>query len=150
MDERIMNKVERNIIEFQEVHKWFGGIHAVNEVSFSVQTGEIHGLVGENGAGKSTLIKITGGIYKSDGGKIVFDDETVSLRDPRHSEELGIRIVHQEVPICLNLTVAENIFLDPFPPSKGVFVDRKFMIQKSGEILERLDSFRDYIFVLGC
>ena len=138
MDERITNKVERNIIEFHEVHKWFGGIHAVNEVSFSVQTGEIHGLVGENGAGKSTLIKITGGIYKSDGGKIVFDDETVSLRDPRHSEELGIRIVHQEVPICLNLTVAENIFLDPFPPSKGVFVDRKFMIQKSGEILERL------------
>jgi len=133
-----MSNAQRELISFHEIHKWFGGVYAVKGVSFSLRQGEIHGLVGENGAGKSTLIKICGGIYKPDSGRIIFDGETVSFRNPRHSEELGIRIVHQEVPICLNLTVAENIFLDPFPPSRGVFVDRKFMNRKSSEILQRL------------
>jgi ABC-type sugar transport system ATPase subunit len=135
----MQNSNEGNkIISFHEISKSFGGVHAVNKVSFDVIAGEVHGLVGENGAGKSTLVKIIGGVYQLDGGKIVYDGNMVSFHDPKHSEELGIRVVHQEVPICLNLTVAESIFLAPFPPRKGIFVDRKAMVRISEEILKRL------------
>jgi ABC-type sugar transport system ATPase subunit len=137
-DNMINSKEVKKIISFHEISKNFGGIHAVNKISFNVLVGEVHGLVGENGAGKSTLVKIIGGVYPPDGGEIVYDGETVSFHDPKHSEELGIRVVHQEVPICLNLTVAESIFLTPFPPRKGIFVDRKSMVRISEEILKRL------------
>lgn len=135
----MINNEVKKIIAFYEIRKSFGSIDAVKGVSFDVLVGEVHGLVGENGAGKSTLVKIIGGIHQPDGGKIVYNGETLSFHGPKHSEELGIRIVYQEVPICLNLTVAESIFLAPFPPSKGIFVDRKSMIRISKEILERLE-----------
>ncbi|MCP4403439.1 MAG: sugar ABC transporter ATP-binding protein [bacterium] len=134
----MMNSSQKNTIEFQGIHKRFGGIHAVKDVSFGVRYGEVHGLVGENGAGKSTLVKIIGGIHQPDDGRIIFNGERVSFRDPKQSEGVGIRIVHQEVPICLNLTVAENIFLDPFPPSKGIFIDRASMTRTAQQILDRL------------
>ena len=134
-----MSGPNHELLVFQDIHKSFGGVHALKGVSFSVQVGETHGLVGENGAGKSTLIKIAGGVYRSDAGNILFDDQRVMFHSPRDSERLGIRIVHQEVPICLNLTVAENIFLDPLPPRRGgMFLDRQLMNRESVEILNRL------------
>ncbi len=133
-----MGKPYRDLLVFQNVHKSFGGVHALKGVSFAVKEGEIHGLVGENGAGKSTLAKIIGGVHRSDSGFITFNEQGVSLHSPRDSEQLGIRIVHQDVPICLNLTVAENIFLNPSPPSRGVFLDRSLMSKESIGILNRL------------
>ena len=129
---------ETQVLAFEGVDKSFGGVHALKNVSFGVLAGEVHGLVGENGAGKSTLIKVTGGVYRPDAGRILLDGQSVSFHGPRDSEAQGIRIVHQEVPICLNLTVAENIFLHPSPPKRGVLLDRKEMNRRSGALLKRL------------
>jgi len=126
------------VLAFEGVDKSFGGVHALKDVSFSVLASEVHGLVGENGAGKSTLIKVTGGVHRPDAGRILLEGEPVSFHGPRDSEAKGIRIVHQEVPICLNLTVAENIFLDPSPPRRGMLLDRKEMTRRSAALLERL------------
>jgi ABC-type sugar transport system ATPase subunit len=133
-----MTEPNEHLLVFQGIHKSFGGVHALKGVSFFVRSGEIHGLVGENGAGKSTLVKITGGVYRSDAGDVVFDGRRAVFHSPRDSEVLGIRIVHQEVPICLNLTVAENIFLDPKPPRRGILLDRKVMNRESVRILNLL------------
>jgi ribose transport system ATP-binding protein len=134
----MINEAGQGLIVFHDIQKSFGGVHALKGVSFAVRRGEIHGLVGENGAGKSTLIKIAGGVHHTDGGSIFFDGREEVFHNPRDSERLGIRIVHQEVPICLNLTVAENIFLDSSPPHRGIFIDRKSMNRESVEILHRL------------
>jgi len=133
-----MSKPNNSLLVFQGIHKSFGGVHALKGVSFAIRKDEIHGLVGENGAGKSTLVKITGGVYRSDAGQILFDARRAVFHSPRDSEVLGIRIVHQEVPICLNLTVAENIFLDPKPPRRGILLDRKVMNRESVKILNLL------------
>ncbi len=128
----------KRLVEYRGMTKSFGGVHALRDVSFSIDTHEIHGLIGENGAGKSTLIKITGGVYGPDAGQIIFDGQRAVCHKPRDAEQLGIRIVHQEVPICANLTIAENIFLDPVPPHRGPFLDRPQMVRRSREILRRL------------
>jgi ribose transport system ATP-binding protein len=127
-----------SLLVYEGINKSFGGVHALKSVSFHVQGGEIHGLVGENGAGKSTLIKITGGVYRPDAGTVLLEGQPISFHSPRDSERQGIRIVHQEVPVCFNLTVAENIFLDPKPPRHGILLDRRQMNRESVKILARL------------
>ncbi|MBN1859061.1 sugar ABC transporter ATP-binding protein [Candidatus Bipolaricaulota bacterium] len=129
---------KRRLMEYRGMSKSFGGVHALRDVSFSIDTHEIHGLIGENGAGKSTLIKVTGGVYSPDTGQMIFDGQPAVCHGPRDAEKLGIQIVHQEVPICENLTVAENIFLDPAPPHRGPLLDRAEMIRRSAETLRRL------------
>ena len=126
------------LLVYEAIQKSFGGVHALKGVSFEIRPREVHGLVGENGAGKSTLVKVTGGVYRSDAGRILLDGRPVAFHNPRDSEDKGIRIVHQEVPICLNLTVAENIFLDPSPPRRGILLDRSQMNRRSVALLERL------------
>jgi len=126
------------LLVYRGVDKSFGGVHALKRVSFGILAGETHGLVGENGAGKSTLIKVTGGVYPPDSGRILLNGHPATFHSPRDSEAQGIRIVHQEVPICLNLTVAENIFLDPSPPKRGLLLDRKQMNRRSVALLKRL------------
>jgi len=133
----------RELLAFEGISKAFGGVQALREVTFSIDTGEIHGLVGENGAGKSTLIKVCGGIHRADRGKITMDSHLVHLRNPREAEDAGIRTVHQEVPICLSLTIAENIFLDPNPPCRGVFLARREMNRRASEALARLGVVLD-------
>lgn len=126
------------LLVYEGISKSFGGVHALKGVSFEISAGEVHGLVGENGAGKSTLIKITGGVYRPDAGRALLERQPVSFHSPRDSELAGIRIVHQEIPICLNLSVAENIFLDPSPPRRGILLDRRRMNRRSVELLKRL------------
>lgn len=128
-----------NIIEFKNISKHFGGTTALDQVTFEVEKGSVVGLVGENGAGKSTLVKITGGVLSPDEGKIVYDGQEISIDSPKNAEEIGISIVHQELPICENLTVAQNIFLGADLPGKGMFPDRKYMYNKSLELFEQLD-----------
>jgi len=129
---------ENRLLVYEDIEKSFGGVHALKGVSFEIRPSEVHGLVGENGAGKSTLVKVTGGVHRSDAGRILLNGRAVTFHNPRDSEAEGIRIVHQEVPICLNLTVAENIFLDPSPPRRGILLDRRQMNRRSVALLQRL------------
>lgn len=104
--------MENNVlISYQSISKRFGGVQALDDVSFSVNRGQIHGLIGENGAGKSTLIKITGGIYIRDSGQILWEGNPIEVHSPLEAERHGISIVHQEIPLCNNLTVTQNVFL---------------------------------------
>lgn len=99
------------LIQYQSISKRFGGVQALDDVSFAVKKGDIHGLIGENGAGKSTLIKITGGIYRKDSGQVIWEGNPLEVNSPVEAERHGISIVHQEIPLCNNLTVAQNVFL---------------------------------------
>src|SRR5580658_1035397 len=96
---------------FEKVTKRFGGVTALNEVSFSIRGGNIHALVGENGAGKSTLVKCLVGVHRVDSGRIVFDGRPIAPQTSGDARALGIDIVFQEIELAPNLTVAESIFL---------------------------------------
>jgi ABC-type sugar transport system ATPase subunit len=99
------------IIEFRGIRKSFPGVRALDEVSFSIERGEIHAVVGENGAGKSTLMNILGGRYHPDAGEILFDGNRVRIQSEFEALKLGIGVVYQELRLCPNLTVTENLFL---------------------------------------
>ena len=91
--------------------KRFGGLVAVDSVSFDVRPGEVIGLVGDNGAGKSTFIKMISGVYQPDGGEIYFDGKKVSFIDPRDARDLVIETIYQDLALAENLDVGSNIFL---------------------------------------
>jgi len=111
---------ERPILEMVGVSKAFGGIHALRDVDFDLVEGEIHGLVGENGAGKSTLMKLIAGVYHGFDGEMRVNGQTVHLRSPRDALAAGIGMVHQELSIVPDLTVAENVFLGAQPTVGGM------------------------------
>lgn len=104
-----------NIVKMSGISKSFPGVVALDDVDFTLQVGEIHALMGENGAGKSTLIKILTGVEQPDQGTIELDGKPVQVRSPQHSQELGISTVYQEVNLCTNISVAENIMLGHEP-----------------------------------
>ena len=128
-----------NIIEFYNITKRFGGTVALDDVSFEVKRGLITGLVGENGSGKSTLINICHGVHKPDTGYIIYNGQKTIISHTAHAEELGISVVHQEIPICRTLNIASNIFLGPEIPGKMGFPDWNFMIEKTKELFKRLN-----------
>lgn len=124
------------LISYQSISKRFGGVQALDDVSFSIRRGDIHGLIGENGAGKSTLIKITGGIYRKDQGQILWEGKPLEVNSPAEAERHGISIVHQEIPLCGNLTVTQNVFL-------GRLITNRFGQPKWDEMEERtVELFR--------
>ena len=100
-----------SIIEFRNITKIFGAVTALEDVSFNIQEGSIHAIVGENGAGKSTLMNILGGEYMPDGGEIVYRGNPVRIDSPHAAHALGVAVVYQEFRLCPNLTVTENLFL---------------------------------------
>jgi simple sugar transport system ATP-binding protein len=104
-----------NVVSMTGIAKFFPGVVALEDVDFSLRRGEIHALMGENGAGKSTLIKVLTGVEHPDKGAIELDGKPVQVRSPQHSQELGISTVYQEVNLCTNITVAENIMLGREP-----------------------------------
>ncbi|MCI8591464.1 MAG: sugar ABC transporter ATP-binding protein [Lachnospiraceae bacterium] len=124
------------IIEFKNITKRFGGTVALNNVSFSVEEGEVHCLCGENGAGKSTLINLCGGVFTPTEGEIWVGGRPEQINSIRKSEKLGFSIVHQEIPLCLNMSIAHNIFLGSKEAVKGVFLDEKHMNEKTRELLD--------------
>jgi len=93
------------------VCKSFPGVRALHDVGFALRKGEIHALMGENGAGKSTLIKVMTGVYEKDAGRIEVDGKPVHFKSPQEAQETGIGTVYQEISLCPNLTVAENMFI---------------------------------------
>lgn len=127
-----------NIIEFENISKRFGGVQALEEVSFGVPQGEIHALVGENGAGKSTLIRICGGVFLPDAGRLVFKGKERTFGNVYESRAAGISIVHQEIPICPHLSAAENIFLGRATPKRGRMIDWKAVNQRTQELFDQL------------
>jgi len=115
--------------------KSFPGVKALDNVDFTLRKGEIHALMGENGAGKSTLIKILTGVYQKDAGQIYLDGKPVYFRSPEDAQNMGIGTVFQEIALCPNLTVAENMFIGR---NRGVFVNWKQMNERAAEMLNSL------------
>src|SRR6478736_5206718 len=101
------------ILEMRSITKLFPGVRALDEVSMTVRAGEIHAICGENGAGKSTLMKVLSGVYPygTYSGDIVYQGEEVRFKDINASEDAGIAIIHQELALIPELSIAENIFL---------------------------------------
>ncbi|MBK8049886.1 MAG: sugar ABC transporter ATP-binding protein [Anaerolineales bacterium] len=126
------------ILEFEGISKRFGGVQALEDVSFAIPRGEIHALVGENGAGKSTLIRICGGVYRPDAGSIRFKGKEHVFRTVHESRNAGISIVHQEIPICPDLTAAENIFLGRALPKQGGLIDWREVNRRTTALFAQL------------
>lgn len=126
------------ILEFKGIGKYFPGVQALKDVSFSAGKGEILALLGENGAGKSTLMKILAGAYIKDEGEIYIDGKPAEITCPEDSERLGIAIIYQEFNLIPGLTVAENIFMRRQPKKNGI-IDWKRMYQMAQEIIDEID-----------
>src|SRR5690242_804796 len=99
------------LLELRGVNKSFGVVHVLHDVDFAVYPGQVTALVGDNGAGKSTLVKIIAGIYGRDSGDYIFDGNKVEVHGPRDVASLGIEIVYQDLALCDNLDIVQNMFL---------------------------------------
>ena len=106
-----MNEAAAPTLELRDVSKHFGAVQALDAVDFEVRDGEVMALVGDNGAGKSTLIKCVAGIYSIDGGQVFFDGSPVSIHGPKDAAKLGIEVVYQDLALCDNLDVVQNMYL---------------------------------------
>ena len=106
-----MSDTPTPLLELRGVHKSFGSVHALTDVDFEVRAGEVMALVGDNGAGKSTLIKCIAGIHGMDEGEILFDGTPVSISGPQAAAKLGIEVVYQDLALCDNLDVVQNMYL---------------------------------------
>ena len=126
------------VLEMRNISKFFPGVKALQNVDFTLCEGEIHALMGENGAGKSTLIKVLTGVYTKDSGDIYLrgHDNAVAIRSPQDAQNLGISTVYQEITLCPNLSVAENMFIGR---GNGTIQNWKEMNEAAGKILESLD-----------
>ncbi len=123
------------LLKMTGIEKRFPGVLALHNVEFTLRKGEIHALMGENGAGKSTLIKILTGVYPMDGGEVTVEGQKVHIGSPQDAQNSGISTVYQEITLCPNLTVAENMFIGR---SKGLFVKQKDYEKRADEILANL------------
>ncbi|TNH03554.1 sugar ABC transporter ATP-binding protein, partial [Testudinibacter sp. TR-2022] len=124
-------------IEISNVSKHFGGIKALTDISLNVKKASIHALIGENGAGKSTLMKILSGIYIKDSGIIKVNGEEVHFTTPKSSQNKGIGIIHQELALSPDLSVAENIFLDDLGDGKQT-INWKSINERAAAALQSL------------
>src|SRR3954454_3622602 len=124
-------------LRMEGISKSFGGVAALREVDFELLEGQVHGLVGENGAGKSTLMKIIAGVHTTFTGKMLLDGREVRFHSARDALNAGIGMVHQELSIVPDLTVAENVNLGKQPTRNGV-IDWKAMKAGAKAQLEKL------------
>ena len=132
------NEENQVVLTMRGICKQFPGTKALNNVDFTLRKGEIHALMGENGAGKSTLIKVLTGVYEKDGGSIWLEgiDGEAPIHSPQDAQNTGISTVYQEITLCPNLTVAENMFIGR---TKGAFVNWRARNKRTTEILESLN-----------
>ena len=135
-------------IEFDRITKRFPGVTALDDVTFAIEAGTCHAVVGENGAGKSTLGRILTGIYDLDGGQIRIDGRPVQMIEPGDALDMGIGMVHQELVFCENLSVAENLCLGDLP-ARGVFVSDRKMEDRARKMLEAVDAEMDVATPIG-
>lgn len=132
-----MSDSDQNILVMEGISKAFPGVQALEAVSLTLKRGEILCLVGENGAGKSTLMKILTGVDRPDAGRITLEGKEIQAKSPQHAQSLGISTVYQEINLCPNLTVAENILLGHEPHKLGR-IDWAKMNALAGKTLQRL------------
>lgn len=129
-------------IEANHISKTFPGVKALIDVSVFLNKGELLSIVGENGAGKSTLMKILAGVYTKDEGlgEILIDGETVDIKVPRDALDRGISIIHQELSVAPDITVAENIYMGREPLKNGIFINRKKLIEDTDAVLSEIGA----------
>jgi D-xylose transport system ATP-binding protein len=125
------------LLEVRGIDKSFGPVKVLHDVEFVAYPGEVTALVGDNGAGKSTLVKCIGGIYPTDGGEILFDGRPVTVHSPRDAGELGIEIVYQDLALCDNLDIVQNMFLGRERKS-GFLLDEDSMEELAEQTLSSL------------
>jgi simple sugar transport system ATP-binding protein len=131
------------LLEVRNVSKSFGAIHAVNDISWSVEPGEVVGLMGDNGAGKSTLVKLIAGNFPPTEGEVLVDGEVCHFHKPIQARAKGIEVVYQDLALADNLTAAQNVFLGR-ELNKGLWpfrvLNKQAMIDRSGQLFDELKS----------
>ncbi|PLR76727.1 D-xylose ABC transporter ATP-binding protein [Bacillus sp. V3-13] len=127
------------LLEMTGVNKRFPGVYALKGVDFELKSGEVHALLGENGAGKSTLMKILGGIYSIDEGKIFIEGNEVQINGVKDAQKYGISLIHQEIVLVPYLSIAENIYLGREPLTKTGFIDKSTMFENAQKFLNDFD-----------
>ena len=125
------------LLQMRGIQKYFPGVHALDDCHFELKSGEVHALVGENGAGKSTMMKVLTGVYQMDAGEILLDGKPVQIHDTRDAQALGISIIHQELNLMKDLTVAENIFIGR-EPMNGILLNKRKQNEMAAELLSSL------------
>lgn len=126
------------ILNMTNIHKAFGQVRALRSAAFELRRGEIHALAGENGAGKSTLMHIIDGILQPDGGEILLDGKPVKISSPNAANRLGIGFVHQEIALCPEISVAENMFMSETGQSKSWFMNYRDLGKRAATILREI------------
>lgn len=124
-------------LELRGIDKSFGPVQVLHDVSLSAYAGEVTALVGDNGAGKSTLVKCVGGIHPIDSGEYFFDGKPVQIGSPRDAADLGIEIVYQDLALCDNLDIVQNMFLGR-EHKRGIILDEDTMEEMAARTLESL------------
>ncbi len=142
------------LLELRGVSKNFGSVQALTDVDFDVRAGEVMALVGDNGAGKSTLIKCVSGIHVADGGQIFFDGKPVTINSPKDSAALGIEVVYQDLALCDNLDVVQNMYLgreahDVFQRLKEPEMERRTAETMKGLSVTTIRSIRQPVATLS-
>ena len=132
-----------SLLELKEVSKHFGAIRALNEVTFSLEAGQVVGLMGDNGAGKSTLVKVIAGNFPPSHGEIRIDGKPVHFGKPVDARAQGIEVVYQDLALCDNLTAAANVFLGR-EIKQGIgpirWLNHTAMFKRAGELFSELKS----------
>lgn len=135
------------LLDVRGVSKYFGGVHALEDVSMDLHPGEVVALAGDNGAGKSTLIKAISGVHKVDRGDILLEGEPVTYESPQQARDHGIETIYQDLALADNLSIGANIFLGREPKKKAFgflpVLDRGLMADAAKETMRRLDFHVD-------
>jgi len=129
----------KTILTMEHIEKSFPGVHALSDCHFDLRAGEVHSIVGENGAGKSTLMKILTGVYKKDSGTITYMDKELDPENTKHTQSIGISIIHQELNLMQHLSAAQNIFIGREPRKAKIFTDDKEMNNQTKKLFEMLN-----------
>lgn len=128
---------ENPLLELRGINKSFGPVHVLHDVSLSIYAGEVVSLIGDNGAGKSTLVKTLAGIYQAESGEVIFEGEPLAIRNPRDAAAAGIEFVYQDLALCDNLDVVQNMFLGR-ELTRSRLLSKAQMEQRARETLQGL------------
>jgi simple sugar transport system ATP-binding protein len=126
------------LLSIKGLHKWFGKVHALNDINIDIYSGEVVGLLGDNGAGKSTLIKILAGVLQKDKGEIYWEGKKVEIKSVKDSRNLGIETVFQERGLIEGFNVDKNLFLGREPTTRLKLIDYKKMEVETEKLMEKL------------
>jgi len=138
-----MSNNSQSMIRCEKLNKWYGGIHALKDVSVDIKKGESVGLVGDNGAGKSTFIKILSGVHKQDSGNFYFDDKLTHIKNAKDSMRLGIETIYQDSALAQTLSIARNLFVGREPTNYNIgsfgLMDRSKMATEALEAIKKVE-----------